>query len=264
MFGEPGLDVLAIGAHPDDVELGCGGTMLRLADAGLRVGVVDLTAGERGSRGDVETRAEEARRAAVAMRLEVRETLSFPDTELEPTLALRKAVVAALRRHRPRIVLAPLAHDLHPDHGAAGRAVLDSVYPAGMRNFDAPGAPWRPDRVLQYFLHDEDAASLVVDVGPVWERRLDLARCFASQLHAPERKASGDFPTLISRSDFLQRIEARARAWGRRAGVEFGEPLLVAGALAAHDVSVLFGGAARASRVRRRAGRPRRAGKRRA
>lgn len=244
MFGEPLLDVLAFGAHPDDVELGCGGTMLRLADAGLRLGVVDLTAGERGSRGDAATRAAEAARAAVQMQLAVREALAYPDTELAPSMELRKSIVAAIRRHRPRIVLAPMPHDLHPDHAAAGAAVRDAVYPAGMRNFDALGAPWRPERLFHYLMHDEAEAALVVDVAPVWERRLELARTFASQLHAPAA-SDGAHPTLISRADFLLRIEARARVHGRRAGFELGEPLVVSGALGASDVSVLFGGPGR-------------------
>ena len=244
MFGEPILDVLAFGAHPDDVELGCGGTMLRLAAAGLRLGVVDFTAGERGSRGTAATRAEEARAAAGKMRLELRETLGFRDTELVADLALRKAAVAAIRRHRPRIVLAPLPHDLHPDHAAAGAAVRDAVYPSGMKNFDSPGAPWRPERLYHYFMHDEESGAVVVDVTSVWAARVDLAQTFASQLHAPASDES--FPTMLSRGDFLARIEARARVWGRLAGIELGEPLVVSGALAAHDVSVLFGGRPRA------------------
>lgn len=236
-----GLDVLAIGAHPDDVELGCGGTILRLTDAGRSVGVLDLTAGEKGSRGTSETRAEEARRAAELARLAFRETLAFPDTELEPTIALRKAIVGALRRHRPRVVLAPLPHDLHPDHAAAGRAVAESIYPAGMKNFDAPGEPFRPSGVFRYFMHDEEDRALVVDVGAVWERRIELARCFASQLHGGAGDAQ--FSTLIARPDFLARIESRARVWGRRAGLTLGEPLAPMDCLAIGDVAALFGGA---------------------
>jgi bacillithiol biosynthesis deacetylase BshB1 len=234
------LDVLAIGAHPDDVELGCGGTILRLTDAGRRVGVLDLTAGEKGSRGTKKTRAAEATRASKLAKLVLRETLAFPDTEVVATMDLRKAIVAAIRKHRPRIVLAPLPHDLHPDHAAAGRAVAESIYPAGMRNFDAPGKPFRPARVFHYFMHDEESHAVVVDVTPVWERRLELARCFASQLHDPA--ASAAFPTLIARPDFFSRIEARARVWGRRAGVDFGEPLVPMDSLAVTDVAALFGG----------------------
>lgn len=236
------LDVLAFGAHPDDVELGCGGTMLRLADAGLRLGVVDLTAGERGSRGTAETRAAEAAKASAMMGLAVRETLSFPDTELEPSLDVRRAVVAALRRHRPRIVLAPLPRDLHPDHAAAGRAVADAIYPSGMRNFDAPGEPYRPARVYRYLMHDEEERAVVVDVTAVWERRVALARCFESQLHRPEADANGEFATLISRSDFLPRVEGRARVWGRRAGFELGEALVPLGSFGVADPRALLGG----------------------
>src|SRR5262249_32321552 len=148
------LDVLAIGAHPDDVELGCGGTLLRLTDVGLRVGLLDLTAGEKGSRGTKETRAEEARRAADMAKVVLRETLDFPATELVASIELRVAGVAAFRRHRPRIVIAPAPQDLHPDHAAAGRAVADSMYPSGMKNFHAPGKPFRPSHLYQYAQHD--------------------------------------------------------------------------------------------------------------
>jgi bacillithiol biosynthesis deacetylase BshB1 len=236
------LDVLVIGAHPDDAELGCGGTILRLTDAGKRVGVLDLTAGEKGSRGTAKTRAAEAKRAAKLAGLALRETLSFKDTELEATMALRKAVVAAIRRHRPRIVLSPLPGDLHPDHAAAGRAVVEAIYPSGMKNFDAPGAPHRPAHVYHYFMHDEAPHAVVVDVESVWERRIELARCFASQLKRKDDEK--EFATLISRADFLQRIEARARVWGRRAGLTLGEPLAPMDAFAVGDVAALFGGGA--------------------
>lgn len=235
------LDVLAFAAHPDDVELACAGTMLRFADAGLRTGVVDLTAGERGSRGTAELRRQEAERATELLGLSVREALAFPDTELQPTLELRRAVVEAIRRYRPRIVLAPYTEDLHPDHAAAGRAVREAFYPSGMKNLTADGEPYRPRRLYHYFLHDEAETSLVVDVTDVWERRVEVAMCFASQIDPDaERAGVSAFPTLISRPDFIPRIEARARAWGRRAGVAFGEPLLVTGALPIRDPRALL------------------------
>lgn len=242
-----GVDVLAFGAHPDDVELGCAGVMLRFADAGLATGVVDLTAGERASRGTPQTRAAEAHAATAVLGLAVRETLDFPDTELQPTLELRKAVVAAIRRHRPRVVLAPLPRDLHPDHAAAGRAVADALYPSGMRNFDAPGVPHRPARLFHYFLHDEAAAAVVVDVTEVWDRRMAAARCFASQFHRGaehdgDSGTASSFPTLIGRSDFFPRLEARARVWGRRAGVTFGEPLACHDSLLISDPLALLAG----------------------
>ena len=235
------LDVLAFGAHPDDVELGAGGTMLRFAASGLRCGVVDLTRGERGSRGTAETRAAEAEEAARRMGLVVRDSLAFRDTELLPTLEVRRAVIEAIRRHRPRIVLAPLPGDLHPDHDAAGQAVRDAFYPSGMKNVTADGAPHRPRALYHYFMHTEVETDLVVDVGGVWEARLDLARCFASQLHRADTGAD-DFPTLIARPDFLERLEARARAWGRRAGVELGEPLVAAQPIAVVDPRALLQG----------------------
>jgi bacillithiol biosynthesis deacetylase BshB1 len=234
-------DVLAFGAHPDDVELGCAGTMLRLYDAGFETVVVDLTAGERGSNGTPELRAAEAEAASGLMGLAARENLGFPDTELEPSLALRRAIVEAIRRHRPRIVLAPLPGDLHPDHDVTGSAVAAAFYPSGMRNLAADGEPFRPDRLFHYFMHDERDTALVVDVTPVWERRMKVARCFSSQFH--QGSTESEFPTLISRPDFFDRIEARARVFGRRAGVTFGEPLWMRDALPVADLALLFGGA---------------------
>ena len=139
-------------------------------------------------------------------------------------------------------MLAPLPGDLHPDHDAAGRAVAAAFYPSGMKNVTADGPPHRPRALYHYFMHTERETDLVVDVGSVWEARLDLARCFGSQLHrdAAEGAQSDDFPTLISRPDFLERIEARARVWGRRAGVDLGEPLVAAQAVAIADPRVLL------------------------
>src|SRR5689334_21603924 len=111
-----------------------------------------------------------------------------------------------------------------------------------MKNFDAPGEPFRPTRVFHYFMHNAASNAVVVDVKPVWERRIELAKCFASQLHSAKGDAS-EFPTLIARPDFLLRIEARARTWGRRAGLELGEPLAPMDSLAVVDVAALFGGA---------------------
>ncbi len=240
------LDVLAFGAHPDDVELGMGGTMLRFRDAGLRTGVVDLTAGERGSRGTAATRAAEAERAAAMMGLAVRETLGFPDTELTASLDVRRAVIEAIRRHQPTLVLAPLPGDLHPDHDAAGRVVQEAFYPSGMKNVTADGEPHRPHRLLHYVMHDEAPTTIVMDVTDVWDERIALAQCFTSQLHrSPTDAAGDDFVTMISRGDFLPRLEARARVWGRLAGVELGEPLVTRGALDIVDPRALLGRGAR-------------------
>jgi LmbE family N-acetylglucosaminyl deacetylase len=137
------------------------------------------------------------------------------------------------------VVLAPAPHDLHPDHAAAGQAVQEAIHPAGMRNFDAAGQPFRPTLVLHYFLHDIGTATVVIDVTDVWKRRLQLAQCFTSQI----RQALGDgFSTSLSRPDFLPSLEARARVWGRRVGFELGEPLhAMTGAIGVRDVYQLFG-----------------------
>ena len=116
---------------------------------------------------------------------------------------------------------------------------MAAFYPSGMKNLEADGEPYRPARLLHYFMHDEAETALVVDVTSVWDRRLAAARCFASQFHGGEAAAGGDFPTLIAQPDFLDRLEARARVWGRRAGVTFGEPLVVRGALPLDPAALL-------------------------
>ncbi|MCG3134305.1 MAG: N-acetyl-alpha-D-glucosaminyl L-malate deacetylase 1 [Planctomycetes bacterium] len=241
------VDALVIGAHPDDAELGAGGTLLRMRDAGLRVAVVDLTAGERGSRGTPELRAAEASAASAMLRLVARETLGFADTELVASLELRRALVEAYRRHRPRVVFAPRPDDLHPDHAAAGAAARDAFYPSGMKNLSAAGVPHRPEALYHYAMHDApDVAAgggVLVDVSAVWDERLALARCFASQLHAGP--ADAGFATSLARADFLLRMEARSREFGRRCGVEFAEPLYAARPLPVRDVGAFFGPGAR-------------------
>jgi bacillithiol biosynthesis deacetylase BshB1 len=234
-------DVLAIGAHPDDVELAMGGLLLRLRDAGRSVAILDLTRGEAGTRGTPEIRAREAAAAAAILGAGERTILDFGDARLEPSLEVRRAIVDAIRRLRPSLVLAPRWDDLHPDHAAAGRAVRSIRYVCGMPKWNpGPHPPHRPRTFLFSMHHAVDARpSLVVDVSAVFERKVAAIRCYASQLHDP---ASREPRTGISSEDFLPRWEARHRWFGERIGVRHGEPWFADGPVPVFDPATLLGG----------------------
>jgi bacillithiol biosynthesis deacetylase BshB1 len=232
-------DVLAIGAHPDDVELTMGGLLLRLRDAGKSVAILDLTRGEGGTRGTPAIRAKEAEAAAALLGAEERVVLDHGDGRLAPTEEVRRAIVDAIRRLRPSLVLAPRTGDLHPDHDAAGEAVRSVRYVCGMAKwFPGPHAPFRPASFLFSMHHAcDDAPSLVVDVTSVFERKMALVRCFSSQLHDPSSKEPR---TNIASEEFLPRWEARHRWFGERIGVKYGEPWFADGPVAVLDPLALL------------------------
>lgn len=228
------LDVLAFAAHPDDVELCAGGTMCLLASQGYRTGVVDFTRGELGSRGSPEGRAEEAADASAVMNLAVRENLRIPDGNIENTPANRLKVIRAIRRYRPHIVLISSLECRHPDHGASARLAIDAMFYAGLRKVatrEKDGAPlqepWRPHHVLHYMQVIEFEPTFVVDVTPVWQKRIEALRAYRSQFYHPDYAPTEDEPeTFVSNEGFFRWVEARARAYGYKVAAEYGEPFL--------------------------------------
>lgn len=219
------VSVLAFGPHPDDVELCAGGWMLTLAAAGQRLAIVDATRGEAGSRGTPETRAKESAAASAMLQLVGRENLGLPDTRVAVTPEATDAFVAAIRRWRPRIVLSPCREDRHPDHVAVAELVRRAYYLATIGKAAGGGLPsHRPDALIEYFGHLEPAPSFVVDVSAVWEERLRLAACYASQLGLDG--ARGPL-TNITAPEFRRRFEARFAYWGARIGAAYGEPYRV-------------------------------------
>lgn len=220
------VDVLAIGAHPDDAEIGCAGVLIMSADAGRRVAVADLTAGELATHGSPDERATEARRAAEIMGLSQREALGLPDGGLGTKHEQRAAVVNLLRELRPRIVLAPQAEDRHPDHAAAGELTRAACFLAGVAKF-GHGSPHRPSRLYHYMLHQPFTPSFVVDITAVWERKLAAAGAYASQFGLPSDEAR----TAIGGRRFLELLEDRASLYGAMIGVERGEAFRTAGPL---------------------------------
>ena len=234
------LDAVFFGAHPDDVELTSAGLAARLATHGHAVGIVDLTRGEAASRGTVEGRAEEAQRAAGVLGVTSRESLGLPDTGLDRSNRDQvRAVVATLRRERPRLVVAPFADDAHPDHVEAAHLVARACYLAGLARFEAPGGHerHRPARLVHVLYRSSSPPHVIVDVSEVWERRMNALKEHVSQLDP----AAGP-PTYLTAAGFLDEIEARGRLWGAAIGARYGEGYRLRGALGLMDARALLAG----------------------
>jgi len=231
------LDALFFGAHPDDVELTSGGLAALLASHGHRVGIVDLTQGEAGSRGTVEERAREAQAAAKVLGVETRTCLRLPDTGLHAQDRSQvAAVVACLREHRPRLVVAPDRHDPHPDHVEASRLVARACLLAGLAKVSPSAGRHSVARLLfATYRTLEPAPSIVVDITPVWERRMEALRAHTSQV------GSGPgLSTYLTAPDFLAEVEARARILGASIGARFGEGFRHRGPLGVRDARALL------------------------
>ncbi len=221
------VDVLAIGAHPDDVELGCGGTLALLAKRGRRVGILHLTRGEAGTRGTPEERRGEAERAGAALGAAVVELLDCGDGGLRTGGEEEEALIAVLRRLRPELVLGPPPADRHPDHDRAYRLVKAACFYAGLAKRGRPGAegPHRPAAVFHYMQHDPFEPAFVVDVTETWEKKLEALACYGSQLHQPGSGAERSEPqTLISSPEYRLAVDGRARHYGILIGAGYGEP----------------------------------------
>jgi bacillithiol biosynthesis deacetylase BshB1 len=235
------LDAVAFGAHADDAELSCGGTLAKLADLGYKTGVVVLTPGEMGTRGDAETRAREFAAAAGILGLALHEMLDMPDGRVEVTWENKLKIVAALRAHRPKIVFAPYWVDRHPDHEQASQLVRHAAYLSGLSKIETGASPFRPHKVIYYQTRFEFTPSFIVDVSETHERKMKAVRTYASQFHSPGQGLPGAEETLIGRPGFLDTIETRARHYGAQIGAKYGEPFLVREAIKVADPVGFFG-----------------------
>ena len=221
------VDVLAVGAHPDDVELGIGGLIHKVTQLGHRVGILDLTRGEMSSRGTAEERADEAAQAARILGVAQRENAGLPDGAVENTPECRLRVIPFVRAFRPRILLATMNRDRHPDHRAAHELMRDAAYFSGLARIETGQEPYRPRRIYYYHPYYEDEPPpLIVDISDHFEAKLEALRAHASQFHNPNYEGQ---PTYISSASFWETIRTRAAYWGSRVNVAYGEPLYVDG-----------------------------------
>jgi len=231
------VDLLAIGAHPDDVEVVCGGTLLRAADQGRRTAVIDLTRGEMGTRGTPEIRAAESARAAEVLGLCARRNAELPDTRVFDDEPARQRLVALLRELRPRVVILQAEGVRHPDHRAAAALGKSACFLAGLKNYGA-GAPHRPEKILTALAYQEAAVkpSFIVDTSEQFERKLEAVACYASQeleraLSAGELFANGQ--------PYFELLRTQDRHYGSRIRCAYGEPFLTSETLRVDDVVAL-------------------------
>ncbi|MGQ9632855.1 MAG: bacillithiol biosynthesis deacetylase BshB1 [Bryobacteraceae bacterium] len=233
--GSRPLEILAIAAHPDDVEQTCGGTLLREAERGCQVGVLDLTAGDMGTRGDPDTRLAEAQAAARVLRLSWRENLRLPDARLENTLAARMTLAAKIRQVRPRVVILPYWEGRHPDHYRACEIGYEACFLAGLRKLDLGAEPHRPFKILYASVYANVKPSFVVDISEQFERRMQALLCYRSQ-YGGGPVGEGLFP---AESEIRERLAAVARFYGNLAGVRYAEPFVVKEVMLVDDVAGL-------------------------
>lgn len=238
------LDILAIAAHPDDVELSASGTILRSVAQGKKVGVLDLTKGELGTRGTPETRAEEARKASEILKLSMRENVGLPDGFLDNVKDQQMAIIPFIRKYRPDVVLTNSVEDRHPDHGMAAALVSKTCFLSGLRAIstkDASGnsqEAWRP-RAVYHFVQDRYLKpDFVMDISEFWPQKLEAIKAFSSQFFVGKED---DKPaTPISTPQFMKFLEARAREYGRQINVEFGEGFIADRTVGIRDLDHLL------------------------
>lgn len=218
------VDVLVFGPHPDDIEIGMGGAVAGHAALGHRVGLCDLTAGEMGSNGSVEERLAEAQRASVVLGARWRVNLGWPDRAFDGRADQMQAAIELIRQTRPASIAMPYWADRHPDHITASKVLTDAVFNAGLRRYDAPGAPWRPEWICYYFINDSAPPSFVVDVSQHYESKRRALACYASQFAPVDPEA---VPTRLTSPTFRQLVESRDAQFGALAGVAFAEGFVV-------------------------------------
>ncbi len=220
------LDVLVFAAHPDDAELAMGGTIAKLTRNNLKVGLIDLTRGELGTRGTAEIRQKEAFLAAGILKVSLRENLLIPDGDIERKKENIIKVLMPIRRYRPKIIFAPYFNDRHPDHIHTSRLVKEAMFATGLsklKTFDreVPQNAYRPGKLYYYMQTYQFDPSFIIDISDSFETKMKAVQCYQSQFHNPR---SREPETFISRPEFLNYIESRAQVFGFQIDKKYGEP----------------------------------------
>ncbi|MCB0614395.1 MAG: bacillithiol biosynthesis deacetylase BshB1 [Phaeodactylibacter sp.] len=241
------IDILAIGVHPDDIELSCSGTLLRHISQGKAVGLLDLTQGELGTRGSAGLRLEEAAIAAGLMGAAFRKNLGMADGFFSYNRENIIKIIEVIREHQPEIVLANAVSDRHPDHGRAAKLIADACFYSGLvkiptaGNNGAPHERWRP-RALYHYIQDHNLKpDFVVDITPYMDKKIELAQAFRSQVFVPgAEEYEKELKSAISGEDFIDFLRAKARTYGRDAGFEYAEGFNVARTPGVNDLFSLI------------------------
>jgi bacillithiol biosynthesis deacetylase BshB1 len=219
------LDILAIGAHPDDVELSCAGTLLSQIDKGFKVGILDLTHGELGTRGTGEIRLKEAEEAARILGVSVRENAGFADGFFENDKAHQIELIKYIRKYQPDVILTNAVHDRHPDHGRAAQLTIDAAFLSGLTKIETtldgkPQVAFRPRAVYHYIQSLDIPPVFAIDITPYFDKKVEAIRAYKSQFHDPD---SQEPETFISSPEFLEFSQSRASHFGVPIGVRYAE-----------------------------------------
>ncbi|MFI5133543.1 MAG: bacillithiol biosynthesis deacetylase BshB1 [Chitinophagales bacterium] len=239
------LDILAIGVHPDDVELGCSGTLINEIKRGKKTGIVDLTQGELGTRGTIETRYAESAKAAMIIGVQVRENLKMRDGFFRNDEENQLMLIQIIRKYQPEIVIGNILHDRHPDHGRAGNLISTSCFLSGLAKIetkDEKGNPqqrWKPSYVLHYIQDWYHEPDLLIDISDVFEQRMEAIKAYTTQFYNSDSGDNGP-QTYISTPDFLESVIARARMLGKRIGVKFAEGFITEKKIGIRDLDALI------------------------
>lgn len=226
------LYALAIAAHPDDIELSCSGTIIKLTHKGYTVGILDLTRGELGTRGNEKIREKEAKEAASLMGVKVRENLELPDGGIEVTQKNKIELIKVIRKYKPDIIFAPYWVERHPDHENTSKLVREAWYLSGLAKLKTKlngkfQEPFRPKKIFFYvqYFYQQFTPNLIIDISDVFEEKMKVIECYKSQFFNPFIKFN-DKETLLSTPDFKEYLIARARFFGEMIGRKYGEPFL--------------------------------------
>ncbi|MFZ9660823.1 MAG: bacillithiol biosynthesis deacetylase BshB1 [Chitinophagaceae bacterium] len=222
------LDILAIGVHPDDVELGCSGVLINEIKQGKKAGIIDLTQGELGTRGTIETRFEEAANAAKIIGVSVRENLKMRDGFFKNDEEHQLKLIRSIRKYKPEVVFGNILDDRHPDHGRAGKMIADACFLSGLSKIETVDEngqsqeKWRPRHLFHYIQDWYHEPDLFFDISDVFEQRMDSIKAYSTQFHTSQNSNAGP-QTYISTPDFLDAVISRARLFGKRIGVKYAE-----------------------------------------
>ena len=214
------LDILAFGAHPDDIELGCRGTIIKHVENGFKVGIIDLTKGDLGTRGNAKIRLEEADSASKVMGLSVRENLNFKDGFFLNDEEHKNALIKKIRKYKPDIVLANAPSDRHPDHARASQLTIDSCFLSGLEKINTNQEVWRPKAIYHYIQFNNLSPDFVIDISAYFDKKITAIKEYKSQFFDPNSKET---KTIISSKEFFDSIEYRAKDLGRQTSCTYAE-----------------------------------------